>query len=88
MAKQIEAGKFLIIECTAVELYTAGGGPGICDSCATPSGNGYYIAVLNCWFCPACYERWKSTARYYPQDAEIERRNFEFYARHLGLKIE
>ncbi len=88
MAKQIEFGKFLIIECTARELYVACGGPGICDNCATPSGNGYYIAVLNRWLCPKCYEEWKSTAHYYPEDADIERKNFDFYASLLGIKCQ
>ena len=88
MAKQIEFGKFLIIECTARELYVACGGLGICDSCGTPSGKGYYIAVLNQWFCPSCYEEWKSTAHYYPEDADIERKNFDFYAPLFGVKCQ
>ena len=87
MAKQIEFGKFLIIACTARELYIACGGHGICDYCGTPSGNGYYIAVLNQWFCPQCCDEWKATAHYYPQDADIERKNFEFYAPLFCLKI-
>lgn len=85
MAKRIEFGKFLIIECTAAELYAACGGPGICDYCAIPAAVGYYIAVLNHWYCPECFERWKSHAHYYPEDADVERRNFEFYAQRFGL---
>lgn len=85
MAKRIEFGKFLIIECTAAELYAACGGPGICDYCGTPAAVGYYIAVLNQWYCPKCFNRWKSYAHYYPEDADVERRNFEFYAQRFGL---
>lgn len=87
MAKQIEFGRFLIIECTAAELYVACGGPGICDYCGTTSGNGYYIAVLNHWYCPKCFEDWKRTARYYPRDADVERMNFDFYAPRLGINV-
>lgn len=87
MAKQIEFGKFLIIECTASELYVACGSPGICDYCGKVSGSGYYIAVLNQWFCSKCYEEWKTIAQYYPEDAPYEQRNFDFYAPRLGLNV-
>ncbi len=87
MAKQIEFGKFLIIECTVVELYVACGGAGICDNCANTPGRGYYIAVLNRWFCPKCFEEWKERAVWYPEDAPIERKNFEFYAPRLGVNV-
>ena len=56
MAKKIEFKKFLIIECTAREMYVACGSPGICDFCGEPSAGGYYIAVLNHWYCPKCFE--------------------------------
>ena len=52
----------------------------ICDRCANPKvSQGYYIAVLNQWFCKKCYNDWNKEARYYPEDAEIENRNFEYY---------
>lgn len=35
MAKKIEFKKFLIIECTAREMYVACGSPGICDFAAS-----------------------------------------------------
>lgn len=85
MAKRIEFGKFLIIECTATELYVASGGPGICDYCGKPAAIGYYIAVLNQWYCPKCFEEWKNSAHYCPEDADVEHRNFEFYAQRFGL---
>lgn len=88
MAKQIEFGKFRIIECVAAELSASCGGFGTCDSCGLPSNRGYYIAMINQWFCPECYEEWKLTAHYYPEDADIERRYFEFYAPRLGLKCQ
>lgn len=88
MAKQIEFDKFLIIESTASEIYAACGGPGICDSCGYPSAKGYYIAVLNRWFCPECFEHWKEYAKWYPEDADIENKNFDFYAPLFGIKCQ
>ena len=92
MAKQIEAGKFLVIECTASELMdVTGSGMCICDWCAKscfPAEKGYYIAVLNHWYCEECYQEWIQRARWYPGDVEIERKNFEFYAPRLGVKCQ
>lgn len=88
MAKQIEFGKFLIIECTAKEMNEACGSPGICDFCGKPSGNGYYIAVLNSWHCKECFDEWKKRASWYAEDAVIERRNFDYYAPLLGVKCQ
>lgn len=92
MAKQIEAGKFLVIECTAGELMDAVDSDiCICDWCGRaylPSDKGCYIAVLNHWYCKECYEEWIERAIYYPNDADVERRNFEFYAPRLGVKCQ
>lgn len=52
------------------------GGLGICDWCNSASSVGFYIAVLNQWYCPKCYQSWCQRATYYPEDAEIENRNF------------
>lgn len=52
------------------------GGFGICDWCGNTSTEGYYIAVLNQWYCPKCYNEWYLRATYYPEDAVIENRNF------------
>ena len=43
------------------------------------SNTGYYVAVLNCWFCPKCYNEWYGCATHYPEDIKIENKNFEFY---------
>lgn len=89
MARRIEAGKFLVIECTAGELMDAvQSGLCVCDFCDKPSlpnEVGYYIAVLNQWYCKKCFDSWLARARYYPEDADVERRNFNFYARRFGL---
>ena len=92
MAKKIDAGRFLVIECTAAELMDAVGSyECICDWCDKTqphNGKGYYIAVLNHWYCEECYKQWISRATYYPEDADVERRNFEFYAPRFGLKCQ
>lgn len=43
------------------------------------SNTGYYVAVLNCWFCPKCYNEWYGCATHYPEDIKIENKNFEYY---------
>lgn len=92
MAKQIEFGKFLIIECTAKELRDATNSEIVrCDYCddvaLAHNYKGYYIAVLNQWYCKKCFNKWKKRARYYSEDATVERRNFDFYAPRLGLNV-
>lgn len=90
MAKRIEFGKFLIIECTAKELRQVTGQPIVrCDFCAevalAHNFKGYYVAVLNQWICKKCYEDWKMRARWYKEDSAIESKNFQYYANRLGL---
>ena len=94
MAKQIEAGKFLVIECTAGELMNAiGSDICICDWCGRAylrSDKGCYIAVLNKWYCQECYNEWidrmvLSPMVVSPEDADVQRMNFEFYAPLLGV---
>lgn len=92
MAKQISWGKFLLIECTARELMNAVESDiCICDWCGKsflPSDKGVYIAVLNQWYCWNCFLHWFARAEWYPQDADVERKNFDFYAPRLGIKCQ
>ncbi|MEI3156223.1 MAG: hypothetical protein V8T07_00620 [Muribaculaceae bacterium] len=63
----------------------------ICDWCARPclpSERGYYIAALNQWLCKDCFEGWLQRATWYPEDADIERKNFDFYAPRFGLRCQ
>lgn len=80
MAKIIENKKgFKIIRIDRSELIErlAGYGcVGICDRCSLPSVAGYYIAVLNQWFCQNCFYDWYITAVNYPEDRRIEESNF------------
>lgn len=66
---------FKVLKMSLAEVNNIGG-IGICDFCNSASQEGYYIAVLNMWYCPKCYQEWYLRAKYYPEDAEIEDRNF------------
>lgn len=92
MAKKIECGKFLVIQCTASEMMNAVGGHTVqCDMCGgwqLPFDDGCYIAVLNQWLCQECFERWQEYAEWYTEDADVERRNYEFYAPRFGIKCQ
>lgn len=86
MARNVENDKgFLVIEVTMSEVANVFGGLGICDACNKNAALGFYVAVLNQWFCPACYEEWYNRAKYYQEDASIERKNYEFYSKRLKL---
>ena len=60
---------------------------------AKPSGNngcrfaekGYYIAVLNQWYCPKCYDEFCKRAKYYQEDTGTEKRNYELYSKLFGV---
>lgn len=88
MARQVEFDRFLIIESTPSEVRSATGGYGICDTCCDTPLKGCYVAVLNRWLCPECFEKWKTYAKWYPEDADIENRNFDFYAQRFGIKCQ
>ena len=55
-----------------------------CDSCMKTPEYGYYVAVLNCWLCPQCFNRWLNNAIRYPEDTEVEERNYQRYRALLG----
>lgn len=86
MAKKVDNQKgFLVIEVSAAELSAQTGGVGICDYCNTPAEKGYYIAVLNKWYCPKCYSEFCERSKRYDEDARIEKKNYERYAKMFGL---
>lgn len=55
----------------------------VCDDCLSSPDNGYYVAVLNRWLCPACYERWIESAVRYEEDAWVEEKNYDYYLKLL-----
>lgn len=68
---------FKVIQCSLVEIARLGCNMPMCDRCNNATFDGYYIAVLNRWFCPSCYEEYISRATWYPEDSAIEDRNYE-----------
>lgn len=88
MAKIVEFDRFKVIKASAKEMFEAVGSPGICDYCSERPEHGYYIAVLNKWFCHKCWKEFKKRAVWYPEDAQIEERNFKHYAFCLGINVE
>lgn len=85
MAKVVESYRFKVIKATAKEMFEAVGSPGVCDYCSDCPEHGYYIAVLNKWYCKKCFENFKKRAVWHPEDAIVEERNFEYYSRMLGV---
>ena len=51
----------------------------VCDNCLASPDDGYYVAVLNRWFCPTCYKHWVNQAEYYEEDAWVEEKNYNRY---------
>ena len=86
MAQAIDNDKdFLVIE-TSMSECMMWGGMAICDSCNESSHIGYYVAVLNHWMCPKCYNEWLQRAKRYEEDIPTEIRNYNTYANILGLQ--
>ena len=65
-----------------------------CDNCnkeILESETCYYIAVINRVYCDYCFRRWLKDATYYPEDADIERRNYqniEAMLKEAGIEIQ
>lgn len=88
MAKVYKNDKgFKVIAATGVEMSNIGG-LGICDSCGEVNlGLGYYVAVLNRWFCPRCFNDWYEVAENFAieggSDKRVEDKNFAIYKEFL-----
>lgn len=69
---------FLIIPFTNREIREISNIPmAVCDSCSKHNVElGYYIPVLNQWFCKECYDDWHNRATFYQEDRKFEERNF------------
>lgn len=96
MAKIIKTNKkFLIIEMSRMEAIAtfhfidesdAEGYTGCrCDWCNKQPETGFYIAVLNSWYCKPCYEEFYNRAVWYNSDKKIEEANFERIKEKLNL---
>lgn len=88
MAKAIENHKgFLVLEISRQEMIDKCGSLGICDYCNGPASKGYYVAVLNRWYCPACYKHFINTATRYEEDIPIEKAHYKHYCKLFGVKL-
>ena len=76
---------FLVIKTESLIEALELGGMAICDSCNKASYTGYYIAVMNEWFCDKCFHDWYNGAKRYPEDMKIEERNYQRYAQIFNL---
>ena len=89
MARIVENPKgFKVIEAPRIEIVdrlAEYGAVGICDYCGDSDTNGYYIAVLNRWYCPKCYREWLQRAVRHTGDIPFEERHFELYKRVFNL---
>lgn len=78
MAIQLDNEKgFLLIKTSRSEIM--GLNPlnlGVCDSCNIKPTEGVFIAVLNRWYCPQCYERWYLSAEHFAEDFKFEKSKF------------
>lgn len=91
MAKKFENEQgFLVIEMSREEADSIGFGIGggaciclVCNEFCTP--NVYYVAVLNETMCKECLEEFLAANSRYEEDMSYETRNYERYAKQLGL---
>ncbi len=84
--KQMRTKAGLIVYKTTMAEITLIGGMGICDECGKPSlDGGYLVPVLNHWQCEDCFKEWADSAKHYPEDDHIERRNAEYYEAMIPL---
>ena len=82
MATQIQNDKrILVIEMTWREYVAAQDCWGWCDLCGTNDfsdngGIGYYIPMIDQWYCKSCWDKYYATATHYKVDMEKERQKF------------
>lgn len=89
MAEIVQNSKgFLVLKTTREEILSANSlNLGICDSCNVSCNEGYFVAVLNYWMCPACYLKWQEKAINYKEDQQFEKVTFINMCRALNVNI-
>jgi hypothetical protein len=71
-----------------IEVIEAFGELGICDYCGKAHKNGFYISVLNKWYCTEDYENFIERAINHPEDRNIEEINYLRTLKLLNIKNE
>lgn len=77
---------FKVIQMTSIEVANVFGGMGICDWCGCAHLEGYYISVLNHWYCKADYKMFLERAVNHAEDRNIENLNFMRVLNLLNIK--
>lgn len=73
----------------AIDIFP--GGLGICDMCNRSTFYGYYIPVLNSYYCEECFKSFDKSAKKYEEDSWFENKHIEFFekrCKELSIKIE
>lgn len=79
MAKQWNNDKgLLVIKMSWREYVAITDSFGLCDCCGTQrfDEGGFYVALVNDWYCKTCYDAYISGAKRYSVDREKERLNY------------
>ena len=79
MAKKYENPKnHLVIKMSWREYVAITDGFGFCSCCSTQDFDhcGYYVALVDDWYCPTCYDAYMSGAVRSSVDLEKERQNY------------
>lgn len=61
------------------------GSKGICDYCISTPETGYYVAILDQWLCPKCYNEFITNNTPDPRDAWFENERFAWFKRLFKL---
>lgn len=67
-----------VYKVTDTECYSWGG-LSICDDCGKFVSNGFLVPVLNHFMCIDCFNQWRSSSKFYPEDLPFERKNITYY---------
>lgn len=83
-----EAAGFKVAEVSRTELMDKLGplgSIGVCDNCMSKSKTGYYVAVLDQWFCPKCYNEFIQNNTPDPRDTWFEDERFAWFKKIFQL---
>lgn len=86
MAKLVKNSKgFTVIRMSYMEYAAITDTFARCELCGEETTDGYYIPLIQHWYCENCYNLWNRTAVYYKIDAETERRLFNVMKHKIDL---
>lgn len=69
---------FLVIKMSWREYVAITDSFGLCDCCGTDDfdKDGYYVAVVDSWYCETCFDAYYESAKHFSVDAIKERANY------------